>query len=104
MNNTITNNYNNLNNAINNNYNNTLTMLNSLQTQINNAASNQVSVLNICNSDEYLIKVGTNYYAVYMVSNNYGTHLGKLSLNVTYQTTDSYHKLFKLTSSGITCL
>ncbi len=76
------------------------TNLNDIQLQV---STNKVTVLPICASGENLIKMNNEFYAVYMVSNNYGTYLGKLANNVNYQTTDSIHAGFHLNSGSIVC-
>ena len=68
-------------------------------------ASNNTKVVKVCNSSEYLLRIGSSYYAIYMVSNNYGTYLGKLSEGVSYRTTDSTNSNFRVeTNKTITCL
>lgn len=62
-----------------------------------------VSVLPICNSNEHLIKTNTGFFAVYMVSNNFGTFLGKLDNGVLYQTTDSVRARFTVSGDTINC-
>lgn len=74
--------------------------LNDLQLEVR---TSKVEVIKICASSENLIKVGGAFYAVYMISNNYGTYLGKLENNTNYQTTDNSHKGFHLTNGSIVC-
>ena len=74
--------------------------LNNIQQQI---TTNKVTVLPICASGENLIKMNNEFYAVYMVSNNYGTYLGKLANNTSYSTTDSVHAGFHLNNGVIVC-
>lgn len=66
--------------------------------------SKQIEPVKICASNEYLLKTATGMYAVYMVSNNYGTFLGKLSEQTNYQTTDVIHAQFKIVNNNIVCL
>lgn len=63
-----------------------------------------IAPIKICNSDEHLIKTVDSVYAVYMVSNNYGTFLGKLSENVEYKTTDTVGARFKIVNNTVKCL
>lgn len=80
-------------------------LVNATLTQIQlQVEQNKVQVLSICASSENLIKVNANYFAVYMVSNNFGTFLGKLDENVLYQTTDIFHARFKINNGVILCL
>lgn len=67
-------------------------------------SSSNLEVIKICSSGEHLLKNSSGVYAVYMVSNNYGTFLGKLANDVNYQTTDSVHASFKLVDNNIVCL
>lgn len=78
--------------------------LNIVNMALDNLQQQQVSVIKICASNEYLIKASSGVYAVHMVSNNFGTFLGKLPNEVTYQTTDSIKARFKLVNSEIICL
>jgi hypothetical protein len=75
---------------------------------VNNALTSlqqqQISVIKICDSGEHLVRTGTGIYAVYMVSNYFGTYLGKLAEDVVYQTTDSKMARFKLSHNSIICL
>lgn len=89
-----------LQNQINTNYNSTVLLLNSLQNQINNSQNNTISIIQICNTNENVLKLNNNYYAVYMVSNAFGTYLGKLSQNVQYRTTDSSKQDFHINSNN----
>lgn len=77
------------------------TTLTDIQSQV---TLNKVNVIKICASNEHLIKMQNSYYAVYMVSNNYGTYLGKLSEGVNYQTTDSVRASFKIVNGALNCL
>lgn len=82
-----------------------LAVINSTLTNIQQQVTlNKVEVLKICASNEHLIKINNVFYAVYMVSNNYGTYLGKLDNNVQYRTTDSVASNFKIMNNSITCL
>lgn len=63
-----------------------------------------ISLVKICSSNEYLIKTSDGMFAVYMVSNNYGTFLGKLANDVNYQTTDTVKANFKLVNNQLVCL
>jgi len=81
-------------------YNATMAVINDLQVQITTGA---VNVLPICSSGESLIKTSQGIYAVYMVSNNFGTYLGMLSENVAYQTTDTSHTHFMLVNNEVIC-
>lgn len=63
----------------------------------------QVTPVKICSSKEYLIKQGNDYYVVYMVSNNYGTFLGKLAENINYATTDEVKARFKVVNNELVC-
>lgn len=84
-------------NIANNNY----TLLNNAMLQL---ASTSLTVIKICASAEHLLKNSSGVYAVFMVSNNYGTYLGKLANDINYQTTDSVHANFKLVNDEIVCL
>jgi len=75
--------------------------LTSIQQQV---ALNKVEMVKVCASNEHLIKMNNSFYAVFMVSNNYGTYLGKLDSNVQYRTTDSAAANFRITNNSITCL
>jgi hypothetical protein len=66
--------------------------------------ANKVNVVKICASNEYMIKMNNEFYAVYMVSNNFGTYLGKLDNGVQYQTTDSVRSRFSVNNGVLTCL
>jgi hypothetical protein len=82
-----------------------LTAINNTLTDIQNEVSiGAVSIVKICASNEHLIKINSGFFAVYMVSNNYGTYLGKLDVNTTYQTTDSVHAQFKILNDAVVCL
>jgi hypothetical protein len=82
-----------------------LAVINDTLTDIQNEVSvGAVSVVKICASAESLIKTNTGFFAVYMVSNNYGTYLGQLTENTTYQTTDATHVQFKILNGSIVCL
>lgn len=83
------------------NYTQMLHEISLVQTQID--SSNKVSVLQICSSNENLIKVNNDFYAVYMINDDYGTYLGKLTSNVNYQTTDIHHSRFTITNGNIVC-
>ena len=72
-------------------------LLDDLQLEVHN---NKVTVHKICTSSEHLLKLQGDFYAVYMVSNNFGTYLGKLDVGVQYQTTDSVHVRFKILNNG----
>lgn len=74
--------------------------LTDIQTEV---STGTVSVLPICNSNEHLIKTNTGFFAVYMVSNNFGTFLGKLDNDVLYQTTDSVRARFTVSGDTINC-
>ena len=74
--------------------------LTNIQREVSTGA---VSVLPICNSNEHLIKTNTGFFAVYMVSNNFGTFLGKLDNDVLYQTTDSIRARFIINGDNINC-
>lgn len=78
-----------------------LTILNNALIMLQNQV---ISVVPICNSGENLIKSGNSLYAVYMISNNYGTFLGKLSENVNYRTTDAVQANFKIVNNVVVCL
>lgn len=59
----------------------------------------------VCSSNEHLLKIGDDYFAVYMVSNNNGTFFGKLQVNIHYNTTDGNNVSFKVTiNKTIQCL
>lgn len=75
-------------------------LLDELQLEVHN---NKVTVHKICTSNEHLLKLQGDFYAVYMVSNNFGTYLGKLDSNVNYSTTDNVHASFKIVSGNIVC-
>lgn len=64
-----------------------------MQTLIN---GNKISFVKPCGSSENLMLINNTYYAIYMVSNNYGTYLGTLSERTRYQTTDSTKKQFEI--------
>lgn len=57
---------------------------------------NKISFVKPCGSLENLMLINGTYYAIYMVSNNYGTYLGTLSERTRYQTTDSTKKQFEI--------
>lgn len=66
--------------------------------------SKQIVPVKICASNEYLLKTATGMYAVYMVSNNFGTFLGKLAENLNYRSTDQVQANFKIVNNNIVCL
>jgi uncharacterized protein YcfL len=74
-----------------------------VNTALGDLQGKQIEALKICSSNEHLIKQGNNFYAVYMVSNNYGTFLGKLAENVVYRTTDNVGANFKIINNRIVC-
>lgn len=82
--------------------------LNASLALLNNALTNlqtkQLSIVSICSSSEKLIKTNDGLYAVYMISNNYGTYLGKLVENVNYRTTDASQTNFKIVNGQVVCL
>lgn len=86
--------------TIENDFVTTNAFLNNLQAEV---TVNKVTVLTICASGENLIKMNNDFYAVYMVSNNFGTYLGKLADNVNYATTDNIHAGFHLNNGVIIC-
>lgn len=75
-------------------------LLDDLQLEVHN---NEVSVHKICASKENLLKLQGEFYAVYMVSNNFGTYLGKLDAGINYVTTDLVHASFKIVNGNIVC-
>lgn len=74
-----------------------------INTALGQLQGKQIEALKICSSNEYLIKQGNSFYTVYMVSNNYGTFLGKLAENILYRTTDSVGASFKIINNTIIC-
>lgn len=82
-------------------YQDVIARLDVIENTVNNAE--RIEIMSICGSGENLIKVGNKFYAVYMVSNNYGTYLGKLQENMNYQTTDIVKARFKIVNSTIFC-
>lgn len=80
--------------------NNTLVV----NTMLSDLAAKQTIPVKICASSEYLLKTSTGVYAVYMVSNNYGTYLGKLVEQTNYLTTDTVRATFKIVNNNIVCL
>lgn len=75
-------------------------LLDELQLEVH---TKEVTTHKICTSKEQLLKIQGEFYAVYMVSNNFGTYLGMLESNVNYQTTDSVHAGFKIINGSIVC-
>ena len=89
---------------INNQFSQFNNVLNSLQAIVNNTV-NPIFMIKVCSSNEHLIKVNGYYYSVYMVSNDFGTFLGKLEQNINYMTTDSSRVRFKINSqNNLQCL
>lgn len=84
-------------NIANNNY----TLLNNAMLQL---ASTSLTVIKICASGEHLLKNSSGVYAVFAVSNNNDTYLGKLANDTTYRTTDEVQAKFKLVNGEIVCL
>lgn len=76
-------------------------LLDDLQVEVHN---NKVTVHKICASNENLLKLQGEFYAVYMVSNNFGTYLGKLDSDTNYQTSDATNTRFKIVNGLINCL
>jgi len=64
----------------------------------------QLTPVKICASAEYLIQTSSGFYAVYMVSNNFGTYLGKLAEETQYQSTDIVKANFKIVNNQVVCL
>lgn len=89
-----------LTNSIDTQFNAVNASLNSIQAQV---STNKVTVMQICASGENLIKMNNEFYAVYMVSNNFGTYLGKLTNNVNYMSTDSVRATFHINNGNIIC-
>lgn len=83
---------------------NFITSMNTLTELQTEVTKNKVEIVPICNTAEHLIKINGTYFAVYMVSNNLGTYLGKLEKGITYQTTDSNQDKFTLNDLTIECL
>lgn len=87
--------------AANTQLNATLSLIDDLSAEV---AAGEVKILKVCSSKEYLIKVPSGVYAVYMISNNLGTYLGQLEENVEYRTTDSVQSRFKISQGVVVCM
>lgn len=89
-------------NFINNEYNNMNKILENIELKINDNENN-LQVIRVCDTNEYILRINELFYSVHMVSNNYGTYLGMLSMNITYRTTDTKKRDFSLSKQGIIC-
>ena len=84
-----------------------LEVLTVIQTKLNSLESVSVELVNICSSNELLLKVDSVYYGVVSTISSSGfsskVHLGKVPEKEWYQTTDGSSQLFQIEDGEISC-